>query len=39
MPKRLMVSNGELPRMLKLSMVSVGGEPQLEIEQLDAEDA
>lgn len=38
-PKRAMSSKGESPRMLSPSRLSVGGDPQLEIESLDAEEA
>jgi len=33
-----MLSYGEVPLMLKLSKFSVGGDPQLDIEQLEAEE-
>ena len=39
LPKRTMSSYGELPRMLRWSRSLVGGESQLEKEQLDADDA
>lgn len=38
-PKRAMSSKGESPRMLNPSKFSVGGEPQLDIESLEAEEA
>lgn len=37
-PKRVMPSNGEVPLILELSKFSVRGEPQLEMEQLEAEE-
>ena len=38
-PNKAMSSKGDPPRMLRFSRVSVGGESQLEKEQLDADDS